>query len=82
MSHIIKIYAANSVDLDEVGHYEPHHQDLRCLQIQLFSSMVLRVKGLASQMSLMSYIMLVRSAEEHLSVDYLLQQCVFINHYT
>ena len=27
---------ANSVDLDEVAHYEPPHQDLRCLQIQLF----------------------------------------------
>ena len=24
---------ANSVDLDEVAHYEPRHQDLRCLQI-------------------------------------------------
>ena len=26
----------NSVDLDEVAHYEPPHQDLRCLQTQLF----------------------------------------------
>ena len=25
---------ANSVYLDEVAHYEPPHQDLRCLQIQ------------------------------------------------
>ena len=33
---------ANSVDLDEVAHHEPPHQDLRCLQIQLFSSLVLR----------------------------------------
>ena len=24
---------ANSVDLDEVAHHEPPHQDLRCLQI-------------------------------------------------
>ena len=31
---------ANSVDLDEVAHYEPPHQDLRCLQIQLFLSLV------------------------------------------
>ena len=30
----------NSVDLDEVAHYEPPHQDLLCLQIQLFSSLV------------------------------------------
>ena len=30
----------NSVDLDEVAHYEPPRQDLRCLQIQLFSSVV------------------------------------------
>ena len=27
---------ANSIDLDEVAHYEPPHQGLRCLQIQLF----------------------------------------------
>ena len=32
----------NSVDLDEVAHYEPPHQDLQCLQIQLFSSLVLK----------------------------------------
>ena len=31
------------MDLDEVAHYEPPHQDLRCLQIQLFSSLVVRV---------------------------------------
>ena len=28
------------MDLDEVAHYEPSHQDLRCLQLQLFSSLV------------------------------------------
>ena len=28
--------------LDEVAHNEPPHQDLRCLQIQLFSSVVLK----------------------------------------
>ena len=33
---------ANSVDLDEMAHYEPPHQDLRCLQIQLFLSLVLK----------------------------------------
>ena len=33
---------ANSVELDEVAHYEPPHQDLRCLQIQLFSSLILK----------------------------------------
>ena len=38
-----KTRGANSVDLDEVAHYEPPHQDLRCLQIQLFSSLVVRV---------------------------------------
>ena len=32
----------NSVDLDEVAQYEPPHQDLRCLQIQLFLSLVLK----------------------------------------
>ena len=36
----IQTLRANSVDLDEVAHYEPPHQDLRCLQIQLFSSLV------------------------------------------
>ena len=33
---------ANSVDLDEVALYEPPHQDLCCLQIQLFSSLVFK----------------------------------------
>ena len=31
-----------NVNLDEVAHFEPSHQDLRCLQIQLFSSLVLK----------------------------------------
>ena len=31
-----------TVDLDEVAHYEPPHQDLHCLQIQLFSSLVVK----------------------------------------
>ena len=30
------------MDPDEVAHYEPPHQDLRCLQIQLFSSLVVK----------------------------------------
>ena len=33
---------ANSVNLGEVAHYEPPHQDLCCLQIQLFLSLVLK----------------------------------------
>ena len=34
---------AHSVDLDEVAHNnEPPHQDLRCLQIQLFLSLVVK----------------------------------------
>ena len=33
---------ANSVYLDEVAHIEPSHPDLRCLQIQLFSSPVVK----------------------------------------
>ena len=32
----------NWVDLDEVAHYELPHQDLRCLQIQLFWSLELK----------------------------------------
>ena len=37
-----KTRGANSVDPGEVAHYEPLHQDLRCLQIKLFSSLVLK----------------------------------------
>ena len=33
---------ANSVDLDEVAHYEPPHQDPPYLQIQLLLSLVLK----------------------------------------
>ena len=42
-SHIIlRNQRLDSVDLDEVAPYEPPHQDLRCLQIQLFSSLVVK----------------------------------------
>ena len=34
---------ANTVDLDEVAHHEPPHQDLGCLQIQLFFSLILGI---------------------------------------
>ena len=34
-SKLYHMERANSVDLDEVAHYEPPHQDLCCLQIQL-----------------------------------------------
>ena len=37
-----KTRVANIVDLDEVAHYEPPLQDLRCLQIQLFSALVVK----------------------------------------
>ena len=33
---------ANKVDLDKVADKEPPHQDLRCLQIQLFSALVVK----------------------------------------
>ena len=33
---------ANSVDLDEVAHYKPPHQDLHHLQIQLLLSLLLK----------------------------------------
>ena len=46
-----KDYRANSVDLDEVAHNEPPHLDLRCLQIQLFSSLVVKeLKNLNKQL--------------------------------
>ena len=32
----------NSVDLDEVAHFEPPHQDLSCLQIRLLLSLILK----------------------------------------
>ena len=35
-------YRANRVDLNEAAHHEPPHKDLRCLQIQLLSSLVLK----------------------------------------
>ena len=38
----LKNYRANSVDLDEMAHFEPPHQELRCLRIQLFLSLVLK----------------------------------------
>ena len=37
-----KDWRANSVDLDEVAHYEAPHQDPRCLQIRLISPLVLK----------------------------------------
>ena len=37
-----QVQRANSVDLDEVAQYETPHQDLRCLQIKLISSLVLK----------------------------------------
>ena len=39
---ILRIQRVNSVDLDEVAQYEPPHQDLRYLKIQLFSSVVVK----------------------------------------
>ena len=33
---------ASMVDLDEVAHSEPPHQDLRCMQFPLFVSLVLK----------------------------------------
>ena len=42
----IKNGMANSVDTDEMAHYEPFHQDLHCLHRYLFWSA--RLKGLNS----------------------------------
>ena len=41
---VYHIKNSNSVDLDqvEVAQDEPPHQDLHCLQVQLFSSLVLK----------------------------------------
>ena len=40
--YYIQSSRANTVDLDEVANDEPLHQELPCLQIQLFSSLVLK----------------------------------------
>ena len=37
--------------LDEVARYEPPHQDLHCLQIQLFSSLVVKELNMSLQSS-------------------------------
>ena len=39
---------ANSVDPVQVAHDEPPHQDLHCLQIQLFLSLVLHMSDLSA----------------------------------
>ena len=45
---------ANRVDLDEVAHNEQPYQDLRCLQIQLFTSLVLKeLNGCAMYVAVM-----------------------------
>ena len=41
-SKLYHIGRANTVDLDEVAHHEPPHQDLLCLQIQLILSLVFK----------------------------------------
>ena len=38
----LKYQKANSVDSDEVAHYEPPHLDLHCLQIEIFSFLCLK----------------------------------------
>ena len=41
-SSYIMLRMADSGGLDEVAHHEPPHQELRCLQIQLFSSLAVK----------------------------------------
>ena len=41
-SKLYHIENSKTKDLDEVAHDEPPHQDLRCLQIQLFPSPALQ----------------------------------------
>ena len=38
---ILRIRLANSVDTEEVAHYEPPHLDLHCLKINLFHFLTL-----------------------------------------
>ena len=39
-------WRTNSVELNEVSHYEPPHKDLHCLQIYLFSSLAPKEFGI------------------------------------
>ena len=41
-SGALPIALRGPADLDEVAHYEPPHQVLYCLQIQLFASLVVK----------------------------------------
>ena len=43
------------MDLDEVAHYEPPYQDLRCLQIQLFASLVVKEFRICSLRDMCKY---------------------------
>ena len=52
----------NSEDLDEVAHYEPPHQNLCCLQTQLFSPLVLKEVILKLQPV---YDMIIQSSQKH-----------------
>ena len=70
---------ANSVDLDEVAHDEPPHQDLRCLQIQLFSSLVVKELKLVNHWHLELKIVYMIIYREYLltyAVDTLLTPCL------
>ena len=59
---------ANSVYLDEVAHFEPPHQDPHCLQIQLFSSLV--VKELMHQQSANHIMNIDFSANHIMNIDF------------
>ena len=60
------------MDLDEVAHYEPPHQDLRCLQSPLFSSLVFKeLIGLGEPHSFEEaiYLFLCRHKTKIMSLD-------------
>ena len=54
----LKDQKANSVDSDEVAHYEPPHLDLHCLQIKIFSLILVFTKCLVTT-SIFSYFCLL-----------------------
>ena len=43
LSKLFYIENSKTEGLDEVAHFEPPHQDQRCVQIQLFLSLALNV---------------------------------------
>ena len=60
-----------------MAHYEPPHQDLRCLQSQLFSSLVL--KELVPEEQMMKFMCIMCICVHRISKNICLRYITFIN---